>query len=211
MNPDTWHPAYKLAFSFDIVPDSYPYLFSNKIYHYVSSSSTKYPIVSIEYILQQIMQTHGYVFDSNIDSWKNKYLSINSADATPTEDDSNVFQKLAISNGVGTVNGTQFFTWNIQKNSDSNLSAILDQGQTVPYILDLVLFGPKTINITIRRSIGGGIATGGTTATFYVIKGDIYTGDRIDDPWTIGVVGPDAPEKHTKLPITKEDHLVFAQ
>jgi hypothetical protein len=46
-NPDAWHPAYKLAFSLDIVPDSYPDLYADHIYKYISSPFVKYPVVSI--------------------------------------------------------------------------------------------------------------------------------------------------------------------
>jgi len=127
MNPSTWHPAYKLAYSFDIIPNSYPFVSPGLIYEYISSAYTKYPLVSIDYIIKQIMLKQGYTLHSNADIWVNKYLSINSADVKPSEDDLLIFQGKAKTGGV--INNQNFnnrFLWSVSKNADTNLKTFND-------------------------------------------------------------------------------------
>jgi hypothetical protein len=136
------------------------------------------------------MQINGYTFESNINNWSNKYLSINSADVEPSVDSANIFQGIAKTSGVSTVNGVQYFTWNIQKDADSNL--VLSSGRVYRPGISLFLFGPKTITITIRKTVDGGIANAGTTATFYIK----YANEDVGTPWTIGVTEINAQVTH---------------
>ena len=93
LDPATWHPAYKIAYGSDIVIPSYPRQPAEGVSEVAYSGSTgaKYPAVSVDCILQQIMERHGYAFESNIHAWEKMYLSISSADVTPSAEDLRVF------------------------------------------------------------------------------------------------------------------------
>ncbi|MCL1936995.1 MAG: hypothetical protein FWF52_01190 [Candidatus Azobacteroides sp.] len=92
MNPDTWHPAYKIAYGIDfslrdfqgeINPVLWPIGISRV------SIGLKYPVVSIDFILRQILLRNRYTLESNEYGWENKYLSLTSvnveADMTALE------------------------------------------------------------------------------------------------------------------------------
>ena len=127
MNPNKWHPSYKIAFGLDIVHRTYPFPFpfntpnaaiSNYPCHWIKGVGAKYPVVSIDYILSKIISQNGYTFESNIDYYKNKYISINSADVEPSPEDKKVFRMIAKTTDYVPSQGTMQYNWNIIEDRD---------------------------------------------------------------------------------------------
>lgn len=166
MNPSKWHPAYKIVYGLDIVLPSYPYSESSG-YLYLNGVGSKYPVMSIDYILQQIISKQGYTFETNIDNWGNKYLSIDSADIVPTEDDLTIFDGAAETTGIETnSSGEKQFIWEITENADSMLSVSSHKNASA---LQIVLNGPQTVNFTVTSNPSIGDVIDVPIGTIYIV------------------------------------------
>jgi hypothetical protein len=155
MNPDTWHPAYKIAYGSDVALTSYPY--QNEISRYVMylrGVGAKYPVISVDYILQDILSRHGYTFESNVDYWKKMYLSIDSAEAEATAEDLHAFDGQVHTHGWAPVSGELprvQFQWVIDNDADQNISINSYLDNVITYWTAL----GQTVRFTITSSTAG--------------------------------------------------------
>jgi hypothetical protein len=85
MHPDYWNDSYKIGYGLDFALGDYP--FQKRGLEWKDGVGCKYPIVSVAYILGKIFAKHGYGFDSNIDLWEGKFLTLASVDAKPEPED----------------------------------------------------------------------------------------------------------------------------
>lgn len=151
MNPETWHPAYKLAYGIDVAQPTYPYRahFNPSVgLLYLAGLGGKYPVLSVDYILQQILSKHGYTFSSNTEVWKNKYLSIDSADVIPSVDDLKIFEgKVEITGWELNSEDEHQHTWSIEKNADERIVHYTHKSQDA---LRYYIVGDQTMTFSVN-------------------------------------------------------------
>ncbi|MDR1454647.1 MAG: hypothetical protein LBJ01_03250 [Tannerella sp.] len=126
MNPDTWHPAYRIAYGSDVVIPSWPYREGADVTGVeFAPAGGKYPVMSVDYILRQILSAHGYAFESNADFWREMYLSIASAEVSPLPEDLAAFDGQIHTHGwqpVAEALPSVQFQWDIDNDADGNVT-----------------------------------------------------------------------------------------
>lgn len=146
-NPQNWNSSYVLAVSTFIARNSYPYTTAQ----YMQGVGSIYPFVSIPYIIEKIVQAHGYSFATNINEHLNKSISLANVDAVIPEDELNDRYVQAYTYQTESLSGGSYTpSWIISRDTKGDLQVF---GSYLKWIRYTAPFS-CTVKITIWSDTG---------------------------------------------------------